>query len=108
MDGKKAAGWLVLAAIAVVAAAALATTHQMTQGPISQRQLGENQAVLEGMFPDADAGAAGFEALKSGEGVDSEFAYAVRRNGQPWATPLWKPFRVTAARLKSFWDWIPP
>lgn len=81
MDGKKkAAGWLVLAGIAVVAAVALATTNIVTEQPIAQRNLGEAQAALTEMFPEADA--AGFEALSPGETGGLQAAYRVNQNGQ--------------------------
>lgn len=81
MDGKKkAAGWLVLAAIATVAAVALATTNLVTEGPIAQRNLGEAQAALEEMFPETDA--QGFESIATEESGGLQFAYRVMKDGQ--------------------------
>lgn len=81
MDGKKkAAGWLVLAAIATVAAVALATTNLVTEGPIAQRNLGESQAALEAMFPETDA--QGFESIATEESGGLQFAYRVMKDGQ--------------------------
>lgn len=83
MDGKKkTAGWLVLTAIAVVAAVALATTNLITKEPIANRSMGEAQATLEAMFPEADKGAAGFEPLAEAESGGLGFAYRVTGNGQ--------------------------
>ena len=59
MDGKKKlAGWLALTVIALVAAVALATTNLMTEKPIAEQNLGENQQALKAMFPEADEFAA--------------------------------------------------
>ncbi|MDD3335167.1 MAG: FMN-binding protein [Eubacteriales bacterium] len=80
MDGKKkAAGWLVLTMIVVVAAVALAVTNIATEGPISQRNLGEAQVALEGMFPDATD----FEEMAVEESGGLGFAYRVLKSGQP-------------------------
>lgn len=79
---KKTAGWLVLTVILVVAAVALAVTNLVTEGPISQRNLGEAQAALEEMFPEADAGASGFEQMSVEESGGLGFAYTVKQDGQ--------------------------
>lgn len=80
-DKKKKAGWLVLTVILILAGVALAVTNLVTEGPINRRSLGQAQAALEEMFPEADAGDAGFEPMTA-EGGGLDFAYTVRQNGQ--------------------------
>ena len=79
MDGKKKlAGWLVLTVIALVAAVALATTNLMTEKPIAEQNLGENQQALKAMFPEADE----FAELSPGESSGVDFVYEVKQGGQ--------------------------
>ena len=79
MDGKKKlAGWLALTVIALVAAVALATTNLMTEKPIAEQNLGENQQALKAMFPEADE----FAELSPGESSGVDFVYEVKQGGQ--------------------------
>lgn len=79
MDGKKKlAGWLVLTVIALVAAVALATTNLITEKPIAEQNLGENQQALKAMFPEADE----FAEVSPGESSGVDFVYEVRQSGQ--------------------------
>ena len=79
MDGKKKlAGWLALTVIALVAAVALATTNLMTEKPIAEQNLGENQQALKTMFPEADE----FAELSPGESSGVDFVYEVKQGGQ--------------------------
>ena len=79
MDGKKKlAGWLVLTVIALVAAVALATTNLITEKPIAEQNLGENQHALKAMFPEADE----FAEVSPGESSGVDFVYEVRQSGQ--------------------------
>lgn len=79
MDGKKKlAGWLALTVIALVAAVALATTNLMTEKPIAEQNLGENQQALKAMFPEADE----FAELSPGESSGVSFVYEVKQGGQ--------------------------
>mgnify|MGYP004458572157 FL=1 len=79
MDGKKKlAGWLVLTVIALVAAVALATTNLMTEKPIAEQNLGENQQAMKAMFPEADE----FAELSPGESSGVSFVYEVKQGGQ--------------------------
>ncbi|MEG0742556.1 MAG: FMN-binding protein [Clostridia bacterium] len=78
---KKWAGWLVLTVIVVTAAVALAVANTATEQPIADRNLQESDAALRTMFPEADAGANGFESLASEESGGLQFAYRVKQNG---------------------------
>lgn len=79
MDGKKKlAGWLALTVIALVAAVALATTNLMTEKPIAEQNLDENQQALKAMFPEADE----FAELSPGESSGVSFVYEVKQGGQ--------------------------
>lgn len=79
MDGKKKlAGWLVLTVIALVAAVALATTNLITEKPIAEQNLGENQQALKAMFPEADE----FAEVSPGESSGVDFVYEVKQSGQ--------------------------
>ena len=79
MDGKKKlAGWLALTVIALVAAVALATTNLMTEKPIAEQNLDENQQALKAMFPEADE----FAELSPGESSGVDFVYEVKQGGQ--------------------------
>lgn len=79
MDGKKKlAGWLALTVIALVAAVALATTNLMTEKPIAEQNLGENQQALKAMFPEADE----FAELSPGESSGVDFVYEVKQGSQ--------------------------
>lgn len=79
MDGKKKlAGWLVLTVIALVAAVALATTNLITEKPIAEQNLGENQQALKAMFPETDE----FAEVSPGESSGVDFVYEVRQSGQ--------------------------
>ena len=79
MDGKKKlAGWLVLTVIALVAAVALATTNLITEKPIAEQNLGENQQTLKAMFPEADE----FAELSPAESSGVDFVYEVKQGGQ--------------------------
>ena len=79
MDGKKKlAGWLALTVIALVAAVALATTNLMTEKPIAEQNLGENQQAMKTMFPEADE----FAELSPGESSGVSFVYEVKQGGQ--------------------------
>ena len=79
MDGKKKlAGWLVLTVIALVAAVALATTNLITEKPIAEQNLGENQQALKAMCPEADE----FAEVSPGESSGVDFVYEVRQSGQ--------------------------
>lgn len=74
---KKWAGWLVLTLIAVVAAAALALTNQVTEEPIRQQNMQQAYGALTEMFPEAE----NFEEIPVGDGHELESAYRAVKGG---------------------------
>lgn len=76
---KKWAGWLIAAVIVIVAAVALALGNNEPSGENGGAL--QSEAELRELFPEADAGAAGFESLDNAQ--DSlTFTYAAKKDGQ--------------------------
>lgn len=78
---KKWTGWITLAVIVVAAGIALALTNGATEAPMADKNLTENEQALRSLFPEADAGAQGFESVGVDEGGALAFAYRVKQNG---------------------------
>ena len=80
-NDKKWAGWVALTVIVVAAGIALAVTNSATQAPIADRNLLEAESALRALFPEADAGAAGFESIQPEESGGLRFSYRVKQSG---------------------------
>lgn len=81
MDKKKWPAWMVLAVIVLVAGVALALTNDLTKNSIADQNLAKVEQQLRVMFPEADAGSAGFEAIALNEDSGLLFAYTVKQGG---------------------------
>lgn len=81
MKKKKWPGWMVLVAIVFLAGVALTLTDTLTKNSIADQNLGKVEQQLKVMFPEADEGSAGFEAIALSADSGLLFAYTVRQGG---------------------------
>lgn len=80
-DKRKLTGWIALAVIVVAAGVALALANGATEAPIADQNLKTNEAALRSLFPEADAGAAGFTSVDVGADGALQFAYRAMQGG---------------------------